>query len=89
MDEKLNELKNLQMKAQDKKMLSEAKEFEHEIKEINKIKDKIKSQTLDRAITEAIKSKAEIASKETAELNGEYLEIITHLDKVRYERFNK
>ena len=70
-------------------MLSEANEFEHEIKEINKIKDKIKSQTLDRAITEMIKSKAEIASQKTVELNNEYLEIIAHLDEAIYKRLNK
>jgi len=70
-------------------MLSEADEFEHEIKEINKIKDKIKSQTLDRAITEMIKSKAEIASQKTVELNNEYLEIIAHLDEAIYKRLNK
>ena len=74
------------MKAKNKKMLSEAKKFEHEIKEINKIKDKIKSQTLDGAITETLKSKARRASQETAQLNDEYLEIIAHLDKVSYER---
>lgn len=70
-------------------MLSEANEFEHEIKEINKIKDKIKSQTLDRTITEMIKSKAEIASQKTVELNNEYLEIIAHLDEAIYKRLNK
>jgi DNA polymerase III delta prime subunit len=70
-------------------MLSEANEFEHEIKEINKIKDKIKFQTLDRAITEMIKSKAEIASQKTVELNNEYLEIIAHLDEAIYKRLNK
>jgi hypothetical protein len=70
-------------------MLTEANEFEHEIKEINKIKDKIKSQTLDRAITEMIKSKAEIASQKTVELNNEYLEIIAHLDEAIYKRLNK
>jgi len=70
-------------------MLSEANDFEHEIKEINKIKDKIKSQTLDRTITEMIKSKAEIASQKTVELNNEYLEIIAHLDEAIYKRLNK